>query len=239
MVIEMAHEEQTIDLKELIGILFKNFLLIISITLIVTLAVGLFTHYGIDMKYESYTQTAIVPDPNSVGGPKSDDFRVLVELSRRFSRVSTSNSVLDPVVKELKSEHGISVTPSYLRNAISVSDKDQTGIIKLTVKHTDPEEAKIIADLITKQTEVIYKSLYKHDSLNYFDKAQVYPTPVSPNLTLNVIIGFVVGGMISVGVVLMREFFNRKIKTQKDIEQFLEIPYFASLPDLVKVKKDL
>lgn len=232
----MHVEENTIDLKELISVLFRNIILIMAITILVTLVAIVFTKYGIDKKYESNTLVAVVTSDENGTPIKSEDFRVAVELAKRYSVIAKSNKVVDEVITNLQVNHGIEISRGALKDSFTVNAVNDTDILRLTVEYTNADAASKIANELTKQTNLVYQDTYESQSTNIIDDAIVNPNAVSPNIMLNTIIGFVLGGMISVGIVLVREFFNRKVKTPKDIES-LGIPYLGSIRDLSKYKK--
>src|SRR5690625_2830158 len=64
------------------------------------------------------------------------------------------------------------------------------------------------------------------DNVNVLNAAvlSANPTPVSPNLTLNVAIAFVLGGMVGVGLAFLIEYLDTTIKTEEDVERYLGLP---------------
>ncbi|WP_035611537.1 polysaccharide biosynthesis tyrosine autokinase [Haloferula sp. BvORR071] len=59
--------------------------------------------------------------------------------------------------------------------------------------------------------------------------------PVSPNVTLNLALGGVVGLIFGVGVAFFLEYLDTSVKTLEDVERYLQVPVLAVIPKDVGV----
>ncbi len=228
---EETQVESTINLQELFGLLWKNIIFIGIVTLIATVGTGLFTTYLITEKYESTTLISVTKeDTDETPNASSDVFRYGTELAKRYSIIATSNSVLTEVHDKLKSEHNLEIKKNIIKNSVEVVSVNETDILRITVKYTDADTAQTIADLITDVSKNIYQTTYEDAEIKIIDHAEVNNNPVSPNINLNIIIGFVLGLMIGIGIVLLREFLDRTIKDEKDVEKYLNLPVVGNIP---------
>lgn len=227
--IEAPEDEHVLDLRELFFLLIKNIWLIIVFTVVFAVAVGLFTQYGIDKKYESSTILTIISKSDS---QSSDTFRVSTAKAERFSLIAKTHTVLSRVSEEAATIHGIELSPKELTSLFEISTINDTDILRLKVQYTDPEIAAYLADTITQVTIQVYEEIYySSDEVKWLDKATVNYNQVSPNLLLNTLIGFIIGGIIAVGIILFKELFNRKVRSQADIER-LGIPFLGYVPEI-------
>ncbi|MCF7674292.1 MAG: polysaccharide biosynthesis tyrosine autokinase [Akkermansiaceae bacterium] len=55
-------------------------------------------------------------------------------------------------------------------------------------------------------------------------------TPVSPNVTLNLILGAVVGLIFGVGIAFFLEYIDTSVKSLEDVERYLQVPVLAVIP---------
>ena len=62
--------------------------------------------------------------------------------------------------------------------------------------------------------------------------------PVSPNKKLNILIAFVLGLMVSVGVSLLLEFMDNTFKSKTDLEQALDLPVLSTIPEFDSLDLD-
>lgn len=58
----------------------------------------------------------------------------------------------------------------------------------------------------------------------------VSQVPVSPNVTLNLILGAAVGLIFGVGIAFFLEYLDTSVKTLEDVERYLQVPVLAVIP---------
>lgn len=228
-------EASSIDLRELLLVIFKNLWLIILIIAISGIGTGLFTSYGIQKNYESNTLfTVLSPSESNEAPTSSDVFRIGSELAKRYSIIAKSNTVIEATRVDLAPD--IMLSERAIRDSFTVNSVNETDILRITVTYIEPEIAQKIAESVTNESMKIYEETYQGVAVESIDKADLNRNAVSPNLKLNVIIGSILGLMISIGIILLKEFLNRKIKSAKDIELYLNVPFFGEIPDFNKIK---
>ncbi|GAA5481335.1 GumC family protein [Haloferula sargassicola] len=59
--------------------------------------------------------------------------------------------------------------------------------------------------------------------------------PVSPNITLNLALGAIVGLVFGVGIAFLLEYLDTSVKTLEDVERYLQVPVLAVIPKDVGV----
>lgn len=229
-------QTSTLDLQELFSVLVKNSLIIALVTLAFAFAVGLYTYYGVTPKYESKTLINVAKKANKDSiGTSSDIFRYGSELAKRYSIISKSNTVVQAVQFDLKNNNNLELSEETIKNSFEVISVNETDILRITVTYPNSVTAQEIANAVTVASMDVYEETYDEATVTSIDTADINENPVSPNLTLNVVIGSVLGLMVSVGLIIVKEYMNRKIKTEKDVEEYLKIPYFGSIPDIKKL----
>lgn len=215
--------EETITLKEIAQTIKKRLGLIIVLTLGAALISGLFTYFFITPIYQANSQFLVNQNHNQTESTvELNDIRTNIELINTYSEIIRSNRILDEVIDQLN----LTITSGTLREKLSVSNENNSQVV--TVSATDPSPAMAVE--IANTTVEIFQNqiddLMNVDNVNILNAAQLpeNPSPVSPNLILNVAIAFVLGGMVGVGLAFLFEFLDTTIKTEDDIEKTLELP---------------
>lgn len=216
--------ETSISLTDLFNILRKNVILIATVTVFVTVVVGLVTKFVLPKKYASDTTLRVTVAQND--SPTYNDLVTSKTLISDYKEIATSRKVLNKVIKDLQ----LDMSYKQLKNNISVSQVGDSNIIAITATTNDPHLSKIIAEKVADEFMKEVKIHVKIDTLTMIDNAILNETPVSPKIKLNVIIGFVVGLMLSVGYVLLREFLDSTFKSEEDVTKYLNLPVLASIP---------
>jgi polysaccharide biosynthesis transport protein len=67
------------------------------------------------------------------------------------------------------------------------------------------------------------------------DQPVISDNPVSPNVTMNLVLGAVVGLIFGVGIAFFLEYLDTSVKSLEDVERYLQVPVLAVIPKDVGV----
>jgi len=70
------------------------------------------------------------------------------------------------------------------------------------------------------------------DNVKVLSVSGIPTAPVSPNILLNTAIAAVVGFLLGVGLAFLREVLDRRIRTEEQVQQILDLPVLGSIPDI-------
>ena len=68
------------------------------------------------------------------------------------------------------------------------------------------------------------------ESVQVHDFPVISENPVSPNVTLNLVLGAVVGLIFGVGIAFFLEYLDTSVKSLEDVERYLQVPVLAVVP---------
>jgi len=105
-------------------------------------------------------------------------------------------------------------------------------VITLTVRNGNP---KLAYDIANKTAEIFERDLpdiFNFDNVSILAPALIPRNPVSPRLTINAGIGFLVGIMFGIFIVLLLEFLDKTIKTEHEIEDLVNLPVLGVIPSI-------
>ena len=68
------------------------------------------------------------------------------------------------------------------------------------------------------------------ESVQVHNRPVISEAPVSPNVTLNLVLGAVVGLIFGVGIAFFLEYIDTSVKTLEDVERYLQVPVLAVVP---------
>lgn len=219
--------EDTLDLRELYE-LFRRNLLFIAIVTVVAMAAGmLFSTFFITPVYEA-SATMIVNKSEGSSSPDVtyNDLLFTQKLVKTYSVIMQSNTVLKRVIDEI----GLDIGVDSLKGMLSISGVNDTEVIRIKVSNENPELAARIANEITKQAPQEIIRAVKAGSVEVIDSASVPLRPTKPRKAMNTAIAGILGAMLSVGIVFLRNYFDDTIKTEEDIREKLNLPVLGVLP---------
>jgi capsular polysaccharide biosynthesis protein len=220
--------EEGISLKEIAATLKKRLLLIIVITSIAVAVSGLISYYLLTPVYQASTQILVNQIKNNQKAFDVDQVRTNVEMINTYSVIIKSPTILDKVAAqmELKQE------ADDLTNRITVNSEQNSQVFTVTVEDEDPAQAVKIANTIGSTFQSEIKKIMNVDNVSILSKAVLKdePTPVNPKPFLNMIIAFVIGLMVAVGIAFLLDYLDNTIKTEDDIQNHLQLPLLGVIP---------
>lgn len=231
----LENEEMEIDLVELVMVLLHKWWLILIVALAgFAIAVG-YTKFAVTPMYESTAMLYVLPNTTSVTSVA--DLQIGSAITGDFEVIATSKPVIDKAIQAIKKDEGKKFTRSKIQGMISVENKEDTRILILKAKSADPKDACMVANAMSEATAERMAEITKKDPPTTVEMAEVSKSPVSPSLTKNAILGFLLGAVLVCGILVVRFLLNDNIKTEEDVEKYLGVTTLVSIP-YIKSKAD-
>ena len=145
-------------------------------------------------------------------------------MVNNYIEMLKGNNIQSQAANELNME------TSEVNAALTISNQTNTQIISITATTTDPELSKQIVDAVVKVFRKEVKETLNVNNIAVVDQAEVATAPVSPNLKMNLIIGALLGGFISVGYLFIKFMLDTHIHNKEEAEKYLGIPMLGSIP---------
>ena len=211
-------ETMEIDLAELFIRMLDKWYWIILSALICTLIMGVYTFQFVTPQYQSTSKLYVVNSKNSA--INLSDLQIGNYLAQDYQEVFHNWHVQDRVIEEL----GLNYSYGQLRGMVSVSNPTNTRILYITVTSRDPEEARLIASTFAKVACEFIAVKMDQQQPNIFEEARHPMSPSSPNKSRNLMLGFLIGMLAAIAVVVIQYLADDKIRTPEDVEKVLGLP---------------
>lgn len=221
-------EEQVISIEEIFEALKKRWKMIALITILATVASGILSFFVIKPVYEASTKVFIGKEESSEEGYNSNDIAMYQKLLKTYSEAIKTRDLLTSAIKDTKYD----VTPSEVSSGLTVTPVSDTQILQIKYQSLDPEEAAIMLKSITTKFIKTAKELVPNGNVRVIEAVETPKDPVSPNKKMNIAIAFLLGLMVSVGLVFLLEYMDNTYKTKEQLENELEIPVLGVIPNL-------
>ncbi len=136
------------------------------------------------------------------------------------------DSFLTAVSEDLDGKY----TCNQLRNMISMTQRNETFLMNVTVSALNPEDAYAIANsVVTRAPQRIFDVLQERGKVSVADSPTLPQNPVGRGLVKWLAIGAIMGAVSSVAIVLLINFFDRKVHKASDIEKRYNVPILGEL----------
>src|SRR5699024_10150980 len=133
----------------------------------------------------------------------------------RSAYIIRNDVILDPVIEELD----IYMRTKELREDISVQTENDSQVFSIQDQSENPYQATEIANTVADYFQEEIYEIMNVDNVTVISSAAPNNNPVSPNNLLNIVIGVLLGGMIGIGIVFVRELVDSTVKTEEQAEQ--------------------
>ncbi len=228
------NEEIVIDVSRIFQALKKN-IVVLLISAILFGAVG----YGVSAfamtpKYQASVNMIVNTTQESSTTVTNDNITSATKLVSTYAIIVKSNLVLDAVIDDL----GLDMDYKTLADKVSVSAVDSTQIMQVTVTDTDAARAANILEAITEIAPDAIVDAVEAGSCKVVSSVMTSDEPVSPNAAKNTILAAIVGMILAIGAVLIRELTKtRTILDDKDVEEYLGLTVLSVIPEIDEGKK--
>lgn len=225
--------EQEIDLLELGKQILKHSLLILILAILAGVVAFGLSKYVISPKYEANTSMIVSSSKQNVdqNNPQAD-----VELSQinanralvsTYSEIVKSRGIADKVIANLN----LDMDYEEFSNKVSIEPVKDTQIISVKVVDTIAQRAADIAN----ETSMIFKDsitqIMNVDNVQILDKATLPEAPSSPKVMRNTAIGAMLGFILGIGIALIMELSNTRVKTSEEVTEAFDIAVLGLIPD--------
>ncbi|SDL28282.1 Capsular polysaccharide biosynthesis protein [Clostridium cochlearium] len=226
----MMEEEITLDLKDFFYIIKKRSKLIIGITLMCTIVAGLLSFFVIKPTYEVSTDIIIGKLESEDGKLQSNnDVMMYQNLIKTYAVIAESQRVSEKASNKLNGKYTI----AQLKDMMTVTPKQGTQILVIKNQGKDPQQTAKVAKAIVQSFVEEAKDVYPTGgNISVIDEPKVPKKPVKPKKALNMAIAFIIGLMGSIGLTFLIEYMDNTIKTENDVEKYLDLPVVGIIPKL-------
>ena len=214
--------EETISLQDIFYTLKKRIGLITVTTIAAIIIAAIISFFMITPMYQATTQILVNQQNTPSQQVTTSEIQTNLQLINTYSEIIKSPAILDIVIAELD----LDLTASQLSSKIAVSNANNSQIVSVSVQDANHAVATDIVNTVSDVFKEEVIDLMKVDNVNILSPAVHVenPVPVSPNKTLNMAIAAVLGLMIGVGIAFLLEYLDTTVKTEKDIEDLLDLP---------------
>ena len=216
--------EQEIDLVELFFVLLHHWKSLLLSFLIGATVFGGYHNMMVKPVYTASTELYITSTDSVIS---LQDLQLGSALTADYQSIITSRAVLNKVIDDLQ----LNTDYKGLRKLISVTNPTGTHIIQTKVSTNNLALSRDIAnDLLVVSIDRIFQIVGTSEPtiIDYAEAQAV--EDATPGLLRYLIIGGMIGFLLVAAVLFAETIMNRALKTEDDIEKYLQLPVLSAVP---------
>lgn len=218
--------ENSLDLSKFITAIKKNWKLVLLLPIVFMLISVLITTFLMKPEYEANTQV-LVNQKEKNSELMAQEVQSNIQLVNTYSEILKSPRILDEVAKKNKK-----YSASDIKGMLTVTTQAESQILNVNVENGSKKDAEKVANDIANVFSDKMPDIMNVDNVSVLSSAKGTASKVSPNLLLNLAIGLILGLILSLIVIVLKEMFDKRIRTEEDIEKELNIPVLGSIQKL-------
>lgn len=221
---------QEIDLLQLLKVLMRHAAVIAASAVACALIFFLVSQFLITPKYQAEATLYINNSRTSAqaDGINASDLQASQSLVDTCIAILDSRAVYDEVIE--KTDAGY--TYEQLSAMVSAESVNSTELLSITVTSTDPAEAAELANIYAEVTSEKMVTTVLGSNTKSVDRAIVPEKKSSPSIVKNTIMGFLLGLVAAIGIVILLEFINTIIRSEKELNDAVkDVPVLGVVPD--------
>ena len=216
--------EPEIDLVEIVFRLVENIKYIVPAAILGAILAAIYTFNFVTPMYTAVAKLYVVNTSNAVVDLSA--LQIGTQLASDYKEVFSNWHVHERVIEELDLPYSY----NKLNQMVSVSNTESQRILHIRVVSPSPDEAKLMADTYARVAQEFIADTMDMQRPNIFQEALRPSAPSSPNKTRNILLGFLLGFVLSAGVVVVQYLVDDRIRSEEEITRYLDLPVLGIMP---------
>lgn len=219
------------ELRDYLRVLRKGWPLALALT-VFGLAIGIGLTAATTKVYQANVQIFVATSAGATASELSAGNTFTSDRVQSYTAIANSPAVTGAVIKTLS----LNLSQPQLSSKISADAPQNKVLINLHVTDHSPQQAARLANAVAAQFDTIVESTEQTDSkgksvvkLTVIHPATVPGSPIKPSRIINVGLGLVLGLLVGLGVVILRDVLDNTVKGPQDFEE-LGVPVLGYVP---------
>ena len=217
-------DNKTLDINELKDVFLKRIRIMIVCVLSVTLLASLFAMFKMKPSYEARVKIFAGKTEDVASNYSKEDITNYQSLISSYIEIIRTEDFMRQVSEKAQ----LDLLPSQLLNGLSFKTSQNAPILTISYSSSDPIIAEKVISTLSSEFEVGVKEIILNTYVKVIDSVKVVERV--PAKRKVILVGFVVGVILSIGLALVLDYLDDTLSRKDDIENLLPIPVLGVLP---------
>ncbi|MBQ8539832.1 MAG: hypothetical protein IJ433_09305 [Ruminococcus sp.] len=218
-----------LTINDILKMFLAHIKLIVIMALVGTVLAYMYVSFFVS---PTYTTTALILVQNDAGFSNSntstssgdDNEKVNTNDITQSVMLANTCTVLFTKDPDMKSVIG--------GNAVSITAIEDSYFLEIRVTSSDPITAANVANQVAAEAPKVFKKYFgEAGRVDTVDEASIPSSPSSPNVKKFVMMGFLGGLILALGISFLIEIVDTTVKSDDDLYEIYDIPVFAEIID--------
>lgn len=220
-------DNESVSIKDMLIILKKRYKVIISIVTIITMISALVSVFIIKPKYQSTSKLFIGKEiSRNEESYKESDVKMYQNLMKTYIEMVKTEDLIERALSSIE----VDMTIKEILSAMSVTAKEDTQVLEISLAASNPKEAQVIVSKISEELISTSNKYIPNVNLDIIMKPKLETSQVSPNYFMNIFLAFIVSLIFAVAISFILDYLDNTIKSRSDIEK-LDLPVIGEVEE--------
>ncbi|MFX3632352.1 MAG: YveK family protein [Candidatus Pristimantibacillus sp.] len=220
------------ELTQYIRMIRRKWWLVLAVVIVACAASGIKSYFFTVPIYEASAKL-IVNQSSPIEGENFPDIGLLqtnLMLIDSYKEIISSSAILDQVTVQYPQ---LDDTSYEMGQTLSVYSTNNSQVMNLTYWSTSFDNAAATVNAIAKVFKEQIPLIMNVDNITILSEAKmdnsVPQEPININLTMSILIAFVISLMLAIGLVLLLYYMDDTLKSEDELKELLGIPLLAAI----------
>lgn len=217
-----------LDLQKLILAYLRKWWLLAGCAVAAALLAGWFTVNFITPLYSASVTVYV----NNAGRDQKINYITGSNLETAQHLVNTYIQIIesDSVLEKVSAAGRLGMEAKEIRACMRAAQKGEAEIFEVRITHPDPQMAARIANAVAEVAPGEIESFVEGSSTKVIDYAKEPNAPSSPNLSKNVVLGGMIGGLLAAAYITLVFLMDVRIKDEEELAVLFNLPVLGQIP---------
>lgn len=216
-------DDRLIDIKEILDLL-KSKLWIILLAIMITTGFGVYKAINMTESYQGSSKIFVGKGDSLLNYYPEIEIKYYSDLMNTFNEVIKIGDLLDNILKS----SNIDKTAAEVGAGITITGAEKSPIFTVTYSSPNQDNMKEIINAVANEFSNYIKKMLPETDIKIIDEVRV--SPIIPNKKKVIMVAFIVGIIISIGIIFVLDYLDDTIKSKEKLEKLLPIPVLGELP---------
>lgn len=218
-------EQKTIELADFLYVLKKWFWLIIILCIVGAMSGFVISKEFMTPIYESQSQLVIKQEQPKNDTTTTSETQSNIQLVNTYKIILVSPTVLETVIKNLD----LPETTAQLAKQILIENSKDSQVLTVNVLNADRERAKKINQQLIQAATKESDKIMSANNIRVLTKPTENMSPVKPNKTLVIGVGFIVGLLVAISIIVIKETMRQHIRDEKELRAIIKATHLGNI----------
>ena len=230
---KFANDEYVVDLSHVLKVVWRNIWIVAIFSLIVAVLGFSLAAFVIHPTYSSSVMLYVNNGAFDMGdlgfSISSSELTAAQDLAKTYTVLLKNRTTLERIIDET----GVDYSWEELYDMIESSPVSETEVMRVKVTCEDPYHAERIANGIAEVLPQRIAEIIEGASMEVVDSAVVDTDKVAPSIAAYTAIGFILGAVASVAVLVVFALIDNTVHDEEYIIKTYDYPILAKVPNLL------